>query len=262
MTFDEVADRLYGLAPEEFTAARDAAAREADDGHLARRIKALRRPTVAAGLVNRLVREHRDEVDALLRLGDELRGLMRGGALLVRGVVERRRHAVAQLTRRAVSGAGREVTAAVEREVAETLDAAVADAGIAEEVRRGRLTTARSYAGLGLAAPLPPPPEAGARRATPGTERQSRHAARDEEEQARRAAYEDARRRAESATAAVRDARAEVGRAERALEAARARLRRAEEGAGEANAARQAAYDALHRRRWSAAGADAPPRDG
>ena len=53
------ADDLYRLAPEDFTAARDAAAKQAradGDRDGAAALKALRRPTVSAWLLNALVR--------------------------------------------------------------------------------------------------------------------------------------------------------------------------------------------------------------
>src|SRR3990170_286647 len=72
---NEDADHLYGLPPEEFTAARNARVREvkADDRELAARIQELRKPSPAAFLVNQLVRRKSDEIDDLLDLGVELR---------------------------------------------------------------------------------------------------------------------------------------------------------------------------------------------
>ncbi|MCW2667516.1 MAG: hypothetical protein JWN57_2478, partial [Frankiales bacterium] len=62
---------LYALPPEEFTAARDAAARQAradGDRAGAAALKALRKPTAPAHLVNLLVRAEPDLVDQLLEL--------------------------------------------------------------------------------------------------------------------------------------------------------------------------------------------------
>ena len=55
-----VADELYDLVPDEFTSARNARAKEAktDDRELADRITQLKKPSPAAWIVNRLVREH------------------------------------------------------------------------------------------------------------------------------------------------------------------------------------------------------------
>jgi hypothetical protein len=49
---DDVADELYGLAPEQFTSARNAHIKEAKaggDGDLAAKIGALRKPSVVVG---------------------------------------------------------------------------------------------------------------------------------------------------------------------------------------------------------------------
>src|SRR2546423_13852289 len=64
MATDEIADRLYALPIEEFTRARnDAVAELRNSGRRAEadEVKALRKPTAAAGAGNRLVREHPDE---------------------------------------------------------------------------------------------------------------------------------------------------------------------------------------------------------
>ena len=76
MSVDEIADRLYALSPEEFTQARNQAERElrkAREKEQADRVKALRKPTATAAAVNRLVREHRPEVDAFLAAAAGLR---------------------------------------------------------------------------------------------------------------------------------------------------------------------------------------------
>jgi hypothetical protein len=73
---DEVADRLYSLPPEEFTAARKQAERElrkAGEREQADQVKALRKPSASAGAVNRLVRTHRTHVEAFLEAAVRLR---------------------------------------------------------------------------------------------------------------------------------------------------------------------------------------------
>ena len=95
------ADELYGLPDDEFTSARDALAKrlrgekrreEADE------VKALRRPSVAAGAINRAVREH--GADDLLEAGEALReaheALLSGSgdAAAVREATAREREAV------------------------------------------------------------------------------------------------------------------------------------------------------------------------
>ena len=76
MDVEEVADELYALPPEQFTAARNAralAAKAAGDREVAARIAALRKPTVLAWLVNLMVRELPEEIGGFLDLGDVLR---------------------------------------------------------------------------------------------------------------------------------------------------------------------------------------------
>ena len=70
MTIEEIVDRLYGLPLAEFTRARNEAAgelRKAGQRDAADQVKALRKPTAVAAAVNRLVREHRREVEQFLR---------------------------------------------------------------------------------------------------------------------------------------------------------------------------------------------------
>ncbi|MFG1967082.1 hypothetical protein [Nonomuraea sp. NPDC049028] len=156
MDLDEVAGRLYGLPPSEFTAARDAearAAKDAGDVRLARDIAGLRKPTVSAAAVNRLAREHRDDLGELLALGQELREAWeRHDAEALAELTRRRGELAGRLSRLIRRDAGLSAAAAAEAE--QTLDAAVVDAGAAEEVRRGRLAKPLSYSGF---APAPAP---------------------------------------------------------------------------------------------------------
>ncbi|MCW8382395.1 hypothetical protein [Streptomyces justiciae] len=76
MDVEEAIDALYGLPPGEFVAARDARAaeaRRAKDATAARRIAALRRPTLAAWASNLFVRQRPDETARLLELRETLR---------------------------------------------------------------------------------------------------------------------------------------------------------------------------------------------
>jgi chromosome segregation ATPase len=156
MELDEVADALYALPPGDFTSERDArarAARDAGDKDLGEAIKTLRRPTTSAWLVNQLARQHRDQIDTLLDLGAALREAQ--GALSadqLRSLAPQRQqviHALTREARRLAAEHGEPVSDQVEREVESTLQAALADPGVASEVRTGRLTRAITYAGLG-----------------------------------------------------------------------------------------------------------------
>ncbi|MEV0147447.1 hypothetical protein AB0H64_20955 [Nonomuraea sp. NPDC050733] len=156
MDLDEVADRLYGLPPSEFTAARAAearAAKDAGDVRLSREIGRLRKPTVSAWAVNRAVREHADDLRELLAVGEELRRAWEAHDAGALTEVTRRRGAVSERVARLVKeDAG--LSAAAAAEVDRTLDAAVVDQGAADEVRRGRLVRPLEYSGF---APAPAP---------------------------------------------------------------------------------------------------------
>ncbi|GIG23246.1 hypothetical protein Cch01nite_39700 [Cellulomonas chitinilytica] len=153
---DAVLDDLYGGAADDFVARRDAAARaarDAGDKDLARRIGALRKPTVAAALVNALVRDDPGLADRVVTLGDALREAERtldGRAL--RDLTRERRALVTTLVARARSlaaASGQRVGEAVAHEVDQTLTAALADPDIARDVTSGHLAAGREYSGFG-----------------------------------------------------------------------------------------------------------------
>lgn len=155
MGLAEIADRLYGVHPSEFTHSRDDEVREAKaagDPALAAQVKTLRRPSSSAWLVNTLVRQAPEQLDELLQLGEELRAAQLSFAgQQLRRLVERRRSVIGELTATAVrlsSAAGRRVGDAVIREVAATLDAAVIDEAAADAVRSGRLVRRLDAAGF------------------------------------------------------------------------------------------------------------------
>ncbi|MEU6084813.1 hypothetical protein [Streptomyces sp. NPDC047108] len=145
MGWEEVADQLYALPPEQFTAARDKAAKAAPRGDAAK-IRGLRRPTLAAWAVNLLVRSDRDQITALLGLGEQLRRAhqdLDGSQLReLSGQQRKLVTALSQQTQRLATEAGRPVGESVLREVEATVQAALADADAAEELATGRMTKA------------------------------------------------------------------------------------------------------------------------
>src|SRR3954454_929770 len=142
MALDSVAEDLYGLPPDEFTAARDETSKKAPDPALKKAIKSLRKPTVSAHAVNELVREHPDEIDELLDLGAELRSAMTGNKGDVRRLTEQRRDLISSLV-------AADLPAAVRDDVTATLEAATADPELGAAVRSGRLVKPLRYAGFG-----------------------------------------------------------------------------------------------------------------
>lgn len=146
MDIDTVADELYALLPEDFTAARNvrvAAARTAGDRGLAEQIGKLRRPSRSAWVSNLLVRERPDEVEALLRLGEGLRRAHHDldGAQLreLSGQQRTLIRAVSREARQLAADAGHPVGDDVGREVEATLHAVLADPEAAQEWAKGRL---------------------------------------------------------------------------------------------------------------------------
>jgi hypothetical protein len=142
VNLDEIADHLYGLPPDEFTAARDGAARDAEDADLRKAVKTLRKPTVSAAAVNHLVRRSDDDIKALLDLGDELRTAMGGDPHDVRRLTEQRRALISGLV-------DADLPSAVQQDVTATLEAATADPELGAAVRSGRLVKPLRYAGFG-----------------------------------------------------------------------------------------------------------------
>jgi len=132
-----------------------AAARDAGDAAAAREIAKLRKPTIAAWLVNLLALRRPELVAELAELSTALRSAqreLRGEQL--RKLSGQRRAAVAALVAQA-----RELATAEDpgvdpsrlplAEVESTLTAALADADVAALVRTGRLVRAVAYAGFG-----------------------------------------------------------------------------------------------------------------
>nr|MBA2444472.1 hypothetical protein [Nocardioidaceae bacterium] len=134
MDLDAEADELYGLPLEEFTSARNERVKRAradGDREVATELQGLRKPSVAAWLTNQLVRAHRDEIDALLELGGELREVMAdlSGDELRELTKQRRQlvYALVQQARSLGSARGQRVTEDVAAFVKETLEATLSD---------------------------------------------------------------------------------------------------------------------------------------
>ncbi|MFG1914231.1 hypothetical protein [Micromonospora sp. NPDC048898] len=154
----ELVQQLYRVPPDRFVAARDAAvaeARRAGDPGTARQLARLRRPTVAAWLVNLLAIQRPELVADLVQLADALRTAQRElrGARL-RELSAQRRAVVGALVAevRKLAAAEPDAPPASRLPLAEveaTLNAAFSDVEVAEQVRAGRLLRATSYAGFG-----------------------------------------------------------------------------------------------------------------
>jgi DNA repair exonuclease SbcCD ATPase subunit len=148
----EIADELYALALPDFTPARDAKAKELKGTDLAKQVKALKKPSLAAWVVNLLVRHETDQVDQVLEVGAALReaqASMSGDDL--RQLTRQRRQLTAAVTtqaRRLAREHGQKVTDAVAEQVEATLTAAMVDEDCGKAVRSGLLVSALSSTGV------------------------------------------------------------------------------------------------------------------
>ncbi|GHH94227.1 hypothetical protein [Streptomyces capillispiralis] len=278
-------DELYALPPSGFVARREelaAAARTAGRADDARRIRAARRPTLAAWAANLLRRSRPDEAERFLELGRALREAH--ATLDPSGLKEtsaQRRRIVSALSRQAAGlarEAGHPLSDTVQRDVETTLRAVLADPEAADLWAGGRVeSTLTPPSGFpsdtpGTHAPAPkaprPPartpsttartPSATARRKDELAERraerqrrlaQAREAAREAGDRLRerRTEHEDADAARERADEQVREARQRVSAAEDELREARAVLERAEREHGEAEERSRGTTDALAR---------------
>jgi len=155
-------DELYGLALDAFVPERGALAKALRrDGRRdeASEVAGLRKPSLAAWVVNQLVRTQRKAIKELFAAGDALRAaqedLLAGKAdgRALRTANERERTAVdalADAARGLLGGDGHAPSEAVIERVADTLHAAALDEQAGEQVRDGRLERELRHAGLGL----------------------------------------------------------------------------------------------------------------
>jgi hypothetical protein len=247
---------LYGADPQEFTDRRKAltaAARADGDAAAAKQIAALRKPTRAAWVVNRLARADPGAPARLAALGAALRAAeeAKDGPRL-RELSAARGALIDELTGQALAAAGvTDPSYGLREEVQETLTSVLADPDVAAEFAAGRLTRAAQWAGFGAAsfgfAPDAAAPEAAPPGETPPAPVPRPAPPSAEEEAARQAArrreiYEETERAVASAEAAttaavevedrleaeVWDLEERLTRARTALADARLRARRAE----------------------------------
>ena len=259
---DSVAGELYGLDPGDFVSARSecaAQARRAGNRELTAAIGRLRKPTVAAWMVNLLARERGDELAALLDLGDSLRAAQRRlSGSDMRALSAQRRRIVTALERAAADHAderGRHATESALREVGQTLNAALADPDVAEAVRAGRLASIVEHSGFGdlSSVPLTLVPDAaqsdederteperstaGGTRASGGRTERDPGRRRADKGKADKTEREGAERDRAERDRAERDARqAEIDEAAAEAESARAAVEQARSSSGDADA--------------------------
>ena len=121
--------RLYSVSPGDFTATRNELAREAREAGNeaeAAEIQSLRKPTVAAWTINRLVREQKESIDELLDQQERIAGA--SDAQELARATEQRRRALNHLlesARQILEEGGHAASAQTMEKVATTLQATV-----------------------------------------------------------------------------------------------------------------------------------------
>ncbi|WP_328541043.1 hypothetical protein [Streptomyces sp. NBC_00344] len=227
-------DELYATPPPDFVSRRkELAARAKADRRVedVRRIRAARRPTLAAWAGNLLLRSQPVESQRFLELGRALREAYR--TLDTDGIKElsqQRRSIVSALSRQAAAlarEAGHQLSEAAQQDVASTLRAVLADQEAADRWAAGRLERgltppAEFPSSAGVTADAPQKPAR-----APTAQRSSRTQAKDELGERRRRRQEElaqARKAAAMADQLLREQRAGQQEADASLQQARDRL--------------------------------------
>ena len=206
-------DHLYGLPLEEFTPARDAAAKEirkGGDRETAAIVAKLPKPTPAAWTANQVAREQPELIEAMLAAGEELReaqeaAVQGGGGRGLRDATLAERRAVEEVMAAATSykPAGKPLSRAMADRLRTTLHAAAGDEAIRDALADGRLVD-EAQAGGAWPFALEPTP----REERPAKKRAAKKAAaKTGATKAKRGAKDDA---ADEAAAAAERERAEA----------------------------------------------------
>ena len=220
MSLEEIADQLYALPPDEFTEARNEAERElrkAGEQERADKVRALRKPTAAAGAANRLVREHRHEVDAFLAAAASLRDAQFAGKGDIASAARAERDALEKLV-----GLGGEPVRA-------TLQAAAVDDNTARDLLAARLVREPEPAGFGtLLAHSEPRAAKASTAARAGPQKRGASAPAAPDDRATRAQLREAKKALRAAEAGARQAKRRWGQTQRDVEKARAAVDKAQ----------------------------------
>jgi hypothetical protein len=215
---DEIMDRLYALPPEDFTTARNAAERElrhAGEREQADRVKALRKPSAAAGAVNRLVRSHRGQVEAFLDAAAKLRDAQFSGQGDLGAAAQAERVALEEL----VDLGGESVRA--------SLQAAAVDDEIARDLLAARLVREPEPAGFGTLLAYAEPAKANVAAKAKSAGRQAARQAR-ADASAARAQLQQARKLLHAAEVQEQQAQQHWAQTQRGLEKAQAAVEKAQ----------------------------------
>ena len=237
---DQNADRLYQLAPDDFTRERNALAKEVG-GDEGKRLRALPKPSVSAWAVNQLYWQDRETYDDLVKASERLRtahkSVLGGRKADLTGADAAHRDAVKQAltsTLRLAGAAGEKVSPAAHTEIAQTLER------LSSEDPAGRLSKplrpegfealqGMTIAGIGQ----------------PAIRKVEKVPERDDVREARE--RKEAQRRLRAAQERVRHEQTEVARLERQLSAAQRRTESARRALDQAEEAEAKLRNALKR---------------
>ena len=224
-------DDLFGLRPEEFTAARNALAKRLKAEGLteqAAAVQALRRPSPTAWAVNQVAREQPALIDALMDAGQRLRTAIEttvgGDRSGLPAAQTQERRAIQDVVGAAIAlmeAAGDRVPESARQRMSETLRAATVDSSVAERLRKGNLETDMASPGLGLDAI---PSEAFSQSAASGDEEGSRRNDRQVRLAQLRREVDQAEQRVQETRAAAQDAEETAARLRSAVKEAEKRL--------------------------------------
>jgi hypothetical protein len=218
-------EKLYGLAPSEFTKARNDRAKtlKKDDPELAEAVAKLPKPSLAAAALNELVREDPSEIRALVQSGKRLRSAqenaVKGKAVDLDAAVREHREALDRvqrdLRRRKLSGATLD-------KATRTLRVASLDPDLHPLLERGLLHEDLTAAGFGLDPGIVPARSPAKRAAAKPKDDAKEKQRRRREAEARlrqaEAALADAQKAAKAALRGVEQAEKDVEKAQRALD--------------------------------------------
>lgn len=222
----DIASELYAQTLDAFTAARNKRAKNLGDKELAREVRALRKPSASAWLLNMMAVHRGDQLREAFTLGAAMREAQEQlNRSELKKLGAQRQQLISALVQDGVALAdelGHPASPATALEVEQTLKAAMADAGAAAAVSTGRLVRALEAGGwetVDLSGAVGGPFDAGRPAAGHSADEHSEAEPEADPAAEARADLEDAEDRSEEAAAALKRARERVEQLERDREA-------------------------------------------
>lgn len=220
----EIAFDLYSKPLDEFTASRNARAKSVSDKDVAKEVRALRKPSASAWLLNMMSVHRGSQLGEALELGAAMRQAQEElDRSELKKLGAQRQRLISALVKDGTALAeelGHPASAAVSAEVEQTLRAAMADAGAAAAVGTGRLIRALEATGweaVDLFGSVGGPFDAGSanRNGAVGPAGEEDEESTDDPAAEARTGLEDAEERAEEADEALQRARDRVDQLDR-----------------------------------------------